>query len=134
MDENYVDSAKEVIESLRVKDKKTGEYIYINGKYKINLTTSKIRNILSMVSDLYNDTQRFREEKLDDKLYMRTQYLKMRMAYEAGRDNDVDDFIKKAELMEKIGKIGRSKEKLLNFCYYMEALVAYHKFYGGKEN
>ena len=123
MDENYVSRAEGVIKELK-RDR--------NGR--IVLTTSKIRNILSMVSDLYNDTQRFREEKLDDKLYMRTQYLKMRMAYEAGRDNDVDDFIKKAELMEKIGKIGRSKEKLLNFCYYMEALVAYHKFYGGKEN
>lgn len=126
MDENYVSYAEGVIKKLIVKDR--------NGNEKINLTTSKIRNILSMVSDLYNDTQRFRNERLSDDLYMRTQYLKMRMAYESGRDDAVKDFIEKADLINKIDKIGRSKEKLLNFCHYMEALVAYHKFYGGKEN
>lgn len=126
MDENYVSRAEGVIKKLIVKDR--------NGNEKINLTTSKIRNILSMVSDLYNDTQRFRNERLSDDLYMRTQYLKMRMAYESGRDDAVKDFIEKADLINKIDKIGRSKEKLLNFCHYMEALVAYHKFYGGKEN
>ena len=126
MDENYVSYAEGVIKKLIVKDR--------NGNEKINLTTSKIRNILSMVSDLYNDTQRFRNERLSDDLYMRTQYLKMRMAYESGRDDAVKDFIEKADLINKIDKIGRSKEKLLNFCHYMEALVAYPKFYGGKEN
>ena len=98
MDENYVSRAEGVIKKLIVKDR--------NGNEKINLTTSKIRNILSMVSDLYNDTQRFRNERLSDDLYMRTQYLKMRMAYESGRDDAVKDFIEKADLINKIDKIG----------------------------
>ena len=41
---NYVDHAERVIESMIIKDK-TGR-----GRDKINLTTSKIRNLLSMVN------------------------------------------------------------------------------------
>ncbi len=127
MDENYVSRAEGVIKELK-RDR--------NGR--IVLTTSKIRNILSMVSDLYNDAQRYRNETLKDDiydLYRRTQYLKMRMAYEAGRDgnDDVKDFIEKAKLIDEINKVGRSKAKLLDFCHYMEALVAYHKYYSKKE-
>lgn len=123
MSEHYVDRAEKAIKKLIVVNKKGDEII--------NLTTSKIRNILSLVSDLYNDAQRYRSEELSDDLYNRVQYLKMRMAYEAGRENTVKEFLKKAELFEEIDKIGKSKKALIEFCHYMEALVAYHKFYGG---
>ena len=38
-----------------------------------------------------------------------------------------------AELIPYLKDIGTSREKLMNYFHYMEALVAYHKFYGGKE-
>ena len=79
MAEHYVDRAENAIKKLIIVDK--------NDMAKINLTTSKIRNILSLVSDLYNDAQRYRSEELSEDLYNRVQYLKMRMAYEAGREN-----------------------------------------------
>lgn len=123
MTEHYVDRAENAIKKLIIVDK--------NGRAKINLTTSKIRNILSLVSDLYNDAQRYRSEELSEDLYNRVQYLKMRMAYEAGRENTVKDFLKAADLLKEINKIGKSKKALLEFCHYMEALVAYHRFYGG---
>ena len=123
MSEHYVDRAEKAIKKLIVVNKKGDEII--------NLTTSKIRNILSLVSDLYNDAQRYRSDELSEDLYNRVQYLKMRMAYEAGRENTVKEFLKKAELFEEIDKIGKSKKALIEFCHYMEALVAYHKFYGG---
>lgn len=123
MSEHYVDRAEKAIKKLIVVNKKGDEII--------NLTTSKIRNILSLVSDLYNDAQRYRSEELSEDLYNRVQYLKMRMAYEAGRENTVKEFLKKAELFEEIDKIGKSKKALIEFCHYMEALVAYHRFYGG---
>ena len=123
MSEHYVDRAEKAIKKLIVVNKKGDEII--------NLTTSKIRIILSLVSDLYNDAQRYRSEELSEDLYNRVQYLKMRMAYEAGRENTVKEFLKKAELFEEIDKIGKSKKALIEFCHYMEALVAYHKFYGG---
>ena len=119
---NYVDQAQKIISNLR------------DEKGKIKLTTSKIRNILSMVSELYNDAQRFREKELSDEMASRVQYLKMRVAYEAGRDGTVRKFVTKANLLEEIGKFGRDKDRLIVFCHYMEALVAYHRYYGGREN
>ncbi len=121
--DNYVEIAEGVIKNLN-RDKEN----------KLLLTTSKIRNILAMVSELYNDAQRLRAETLSEDLVGRVQYLKMRVAYEAGRDGIVMDFVKKAELLEEIGRVGRKKERLILFCRYMEALVAYHRFLGGKEN
>lgn len=121
--DNYVEIAEGVIKNLK-RDKKD----------KILLTTSKIRNILAMVSELYNDAQRLRAETLSEDLVGRVQYLKMRVVYEAGRDGVVRDFVQKAQLLEEISRIGRKKEQLILFCHYMEALVAYHRFLGGKEN
>ena len=126
MTEHYVDRAEKAIKKI----------IFINKKikYKIKKKKKKIRNILSLVSDLYNDAQRHRSEELSDDLYNRVQYLKMRMAYEAGREKTVKNFLDTANLLQEINRIGKSKKALLEFCHYMEALVAYHKFYGGKEN
>ena len=127
--QNYVDVAEEVIKKLRKPDKKEG--------FKLALTTSKIRNILSMVSELYTDAQHARGEKLSEDMVGRVQYLRMRIAYEAGREgreNAVKEFVNTAELLPRISEIGNSRQKLLLFCNYMEALVACHKFYGGREN
>lgn len=123
---NCVDRAEDVIKSLRVKNK--------NGDFELKLTTSKIRNILAMTSELYNEVQRLRGNELTDELYSRVKYLKMRIAYEAGRDEKaVKPFVQKAQLMEELDRIGKSKDKLLTFCTYMEALVAYHRYYGGRD-
>ena len=120
--DNYVEIAEGVIKNLN-RDKEN----------KLLLTTSKIRNILAMVSELYNDAQRLRAETLSEDLVGRVQYLKMRIAYEAGREGYVREFVKKAAILEEIDRIGRKKEQLLLFCHYMEALVAYHKLLGGRD-
>ena len=129
---NYTDKAEDVIFDL-AKDKYGNIKRDTNGKLDVNLTTSKIRNILSMVSALYNDIQRYKEKELSEEFLSRIQYLKMRIAYEAGRERSVEDFVKKANLIKKIKKIGTSKDNLILFCNYMEALVAYHKFYTNKD-
>ena len=120
--DNYVEKAEKVMQDLQAA-----------GKGQIKLTTSKIRSILAMVSELYNDAQRLRAETLSEDLVGRVQYLKMRIAYEAGREGYVREFVKKAAILEEIDRIGRKKEQLLLFCHYMEALVAYHKFLGGRD-
>lgn len=120
--ENYVDEAEKVIKSLS-KDRHNN----------LLLTTSKIRNILSMINDIYNDTLHYKEDKIDNELKGRVQYLRMRIAYEAGREKIVKDFEKNAHLMDYIKEIGDSKQNLILFCHYVEALVAYHKYYGGKD-
>lgn len=86
-----------------------------------------------MVMEIYNEIlKEKRDEKLDDDIVSRVKYLKMRLAYESGRDNAVKGFVEKANLLKIIDSIGNSRSNLMLFCNYMEALVAYHKFYGGK--
>ena len=124
----YVDQAEKVIKSMRVKNK--------NGRYRKGLTTSKIRNILSLVTAIYNQVIHEPNPELSEDICQEIQYLRLRIIYEAGRDDkdqDVMEFVKKAELIENIQSIGKSREQLLLFCRYMEALVAYHRFYGGKD-
>ena len=87
-----------------------------------------------MVSDLYTDAQHLREKTLGEDMVGRVQYLRMRIAYEAGRENSVKEFVRTANILPFIALVGNSRQKLLLFCNYMEALVAYHKFYGGREN
>lgn len=122
---NYVETAEKVIKSMIEKDKW--------GNEKIALSTSKIRNILSMISGLYNDVVMLREDKLSAEFVSRIKYIKMRFAYEAGREKTVKDFIDKAQIFKIIDSINDSTDDLILFCNYMEALVAYHKFYGGSD-
>lgn len=122
---NYVEEAEKVIISIIRKDR--------NGKEVIDLTTSKIRNLLSMISQIYNIATHETSEKISDDLQSQVQYLKMRFAYEAGREKVVKSFVEKAKIFSIIDGIGNNREKLIIFCHYMEALVAYHRFYGGRD-
>ena len=45
----------------------------------------------------------------------------------------VEDFVNNAKLLATVRNIDDSIIKFENFNRYMEALVAYHKFYGGKD-
>lgn len=121
----YVDQAEKVIKSMRVKNR--------NGSYRISLTTSKIRNILSLVTEIYNQVIHETNDELSEEICEEIQYLRLRIVYEAGRDQDVMNFMNQAKLLENIQSIGKSREQLLLFCRYMEALVAYHRFYGGRD-
>ena len=60
------------------------------------------------------------------------QYLRLRFAYEAGRERSVRDFVNSADIANHLKRI-ETRDDLLLFCRYMEALVAYHKFYGGRD-
>ena len=97
------------------------------------LSTSQIRNILTMTNELYNAVRFSNEAKLTEELCSHIQYIKMKIAYSAGREKIVKDFAEKSCLMQYLDEVGDSREKLITFCHYAEALVAYHKFYGGEE-
>ena len=114
----YVDQAEAVIGQLR-KNEKSGV---------IYLTTNKIRNLLSLITELYNMLDR-RSGEIDEKTQSHVQYVRMKIVYEAGRDKDVKEFCEKSEILEHLKAVGKDSEKLLLVCHYMEALVAYHKFY-----
>lgn len=129
--ENYVEVAEETMKSLKGK----------------GLTTSKIRNILALISQVYNDVV-LENEELSGEASNRIKYLKVRVVYEYGREeanskremerNGVDAhplqlFIKSGKIIECVDAIGRSKRKFILFNKYVEALVAYHKYFGGND-
>ena len=104
------------------------------GKNYQNLTTSKIRSILTMVSEIYNDVVFRQDTELSRETADRIKYLKVRLVYECGREPyTIKPFVNKAGLIELIDGIGSSREKFIAFSRYMEALVAYHRFYDGKD-
>ena len=121
-DENYVSQAEAVIKRLIDK----------NGKNKI-LTTSKIRKLLAMISDMYTKAKRLKSNTLNSDLLTKIQYFKMHTVYEAGRESSVKKFVEEAQITNQIDKIKTDREKLILFCHYMEALVAYRKFLGGRD-
>lgn len=126
---NYVTIAEDVIKKIGRQNPRDP------GKLDFFLTTSKIRNILSMVSDVYNRVLHTNGQEIDNETRSKIVYMKMRIAYEVGRDpKSLNDFVREANLLQYIDEIGSSKEKAIVFCQYMESLVAYHRYYGGKDS
>ena len=72
-------------------------------------------------------------DELPDHLAAEIKYLKVKLAYQAGRERTVKAFAEKAELSKRIDSIGRSRAKYQEFAHFVEALVAYHRFHGGQE-
>ena len=130
--QTYVKKAENVILTLKkeiVENSKTNS----RGKRQSKMiSTSQIRNILAMSADIYNEVV-VSGERLPDELNARIDYLKVRCVYESGRNDDVKMFILRAEILQALGEINGSKERFILFNHYMEALVAYHRFYGGSD-
>lgn len=130
--ENYIQKAEDVIKQLaNRKDERTGRPVPM-------VTTSKLRNILAMASDIYNEVLNCQDEKLPPELCERIDYMQIRMVYEYGREKEkekvVREFLMQTQLIECVKEIGASKQNYIRFNRYLEALVAYHRFYGGKES
>ncbi len=123
---DYVDKAERAIKELSSKTNKSGRPIPI-------VTTSKIRNLLAMVSDIYNDVNNNKDEKLSNEIVGRIAYMKLRFYYEAGREASVKSLLETAKVFDIINEIGNSRSNYILFSRYMEALVAFRKFYGGKD-
>ncbi|MDD3185227.1 MAG: type III-A CRISPR-associated protein Csm2 [Anaerostipes sp.] len=120
---NYVETAEKVIFALKENSRKG----------QLELTTSQIRNILAMVSEIYNEVIHEEGNVLTQKSMERIQYLKLHIIYSAGREVKVKKFVQKAELIKIIESVKDNKDRFLIFCKYMEALVAYHRYYGGND-
>ncbi len=126
-DSNYVDTAEAVIKHLKSKvNTKTNKPIPM-------VSTSKIRNLLAMSADIYNNVLLLQDDTLNDELVGRIEYLRMRFVYESGRDQSVKDFVLEGKILDILKEISGSKANYILFNHYMEALIAYHKFYGGND-
>ena len=128
MNENqtYVDEAEGIIKKLtNLKNPKTGKPIKI-------VTTSQIRNFLAMTADIYNQVKLTEDGELKDEIKDQLQYLRVRIVYDAGRDNAVNTFVKESKILDKL-KTVKTKKDYIDFSRYMEALVAWRKALGGRD-
>ncbi len=124
-DQNYVEEAEKVI--LEMKQQRR------DGKNNPEITTSKLRNLLSMTADIYNIVIHQNSDTLPEEIKARIEYLRVRFYYEAGREEGVKQLVEKAGLVEMLKNIKGSRKKYISFNRYMEALVAFHRFHGGKD-
>ena len=100
-DDNYVDKAENVIKSLNrnTRDSRNPEAFL--------LTTSKIRNLLSLTSTLFDESKVREYKDLADKIA----YLRVQFVYQSGRETAVKDLVKKAEILDILKEIN-NKESL----------------------
>jgi len=88
------------------------------------LSTSQIRNIL-------DEIQRIPKKENFEKIKNTLNLLRPKLAYAAGRHRGrVKDF---REIVEEAIKLVRTPEHFANFRNFIEAIVAYHRYHGGKE-
>ena len=93
------------------------------------LSMSKLRGIYGLITNVYtrvNKPDDFEGNAGD------LQYIKVKMAYAAGREKTVKDFLGATGLMAALDNV-QTYDQFILYCRYAESLVAYFKFYGGKE-
>jgi CRISPR-associated protein Csm2 len=122
IDKDYVNQAEQVIKGLPKKRDDSFE-----------LTTTQLRVLLSLTAQLFDEAEAHVSPTLSASLQDKVQYLRVRFVYQAGREPAVKAFITRAKLLDALADIGDSRDNLLKFCRYMEALVAYKKFYDPKD-
>lgn len=110
-------------------------------------STSSIRNILALINNVSMKVANCQESKLPQDIINDISYLKVRIAYSYGRDRSSFNprssrtyenqcklavFIDETRLLELLLCID-TKQKYEIFAKYVEALIAYHKYYGGRD-
>ena len=96
--EDYVDEAERIMRSLMS-----------GGK---TVTTSKIRNLLSLVTDIYNEENIRTDEKLRPESVVKLNLMRVRVAYECGRDDTVKSFVAQTNLLEYLKGISTDRADL----------------------
>ncbi|MEW5822160.1 MAG: type III-A CRISPR-associated protein Csm2 [Cyanobacteriota bacterium] len=112
---------------------------YFKKEGKIIISTSQIRKFLSGVNAMQNQISVLNkdDEEYENKwteISNEIQYLRIKLAYQAGRaDKDKAVALKNMrEEMDTIIKIINNPDKFKKFSRLIEAIVAYHKFEGGE--
>lgn len=114
---NYVDAAEDIMRDSAQ-----------------DITTSKLRRLYSLITDIYNTESLRNEPTLSSDSVAAIAMARIRFAYECGRDAKVGSFVQKANLIAYLKGIGTNRSAFTAFAQYMEALIAFHKFYNGREN
>ena len=119
---------------------KEAEDIILKEEWFRRITTSKIRRLFSLLIDSYNLESIYTDKTLKPETVRQLHLAQIRMLYEAGRDESVKDFLESTKLVHYLKGIKddskgikNDRNAFINYFHYMEALVAYHKYFGGKE-
>lgn len=125
---DVVTEAEKAIKELQYKDRYN----------KIDVTTSQIRKFLTAVNVVRNKVDLYKAknkgaEALSKELTAEIKFLKVNLLYQAGRTDAVKQFMTVSKLDIIIDGIGDSLARFVKFTKYVEALVAYHKFLGGRD-
>lgn len=126
---DYVERAEKVMKELgKPNSRDTSKLVF-------EITTTKIRGILALVNDIYNDEIVSTNEELSEKSKSKLLSLTVKMLYDAGKDDTggIKRFIEKTSLLNEIKNIKGSRNEFIKVANYMEALVAYHRYLGGKD-
>ena len=134
--DNYVDLAEKAIKGIK-------------DDYGALPTTSQIRKFLTAVNKVSVTIEQEKKKNpdvaLNEDLQMQIKFLKVKLAYQVGRAekkwnekahtkvNLVEVFKDRTKLIDRIDAIGNSAEAYEKFARYVEALVAFHKYYGGRD-
>ena len=107
-----------------------------------NVTTSQIRNIFGTVRTIEQDVKTLEDDQqLPIQVQRDLQMLRPKLAYQYGRVQGRDDDPQKAAmgaltgiLSEAIALVGSDVRRFRNFMDFFEAILAYHRRYGGRAN
>ncbi len=100
------------------------------------IKTNQIRNFFAAILSIKNKMEAMTEKFDFEKIKTDFILLKPKVAYAAGRKSEVrpfKDFID--ELIDALLQSDNTTDKATkNFFTVIESVVAYHKFYGGRDN
>lgn len=104
--------------------------------YKEYISTTQLRALFSLLTEVREYVRMQNNSHFNEEMQGRIQYIKMRFVYAAGRkkernEKEVKVFMQLSGLMDCLDTIKDSVKQFELVCKYMEALVAYHKFYIG---
>jgi len=112
----------------------------VKNKQLNEIKTNQIRNIFSSISKQRNEFKKVKhgnteeDKKILEKIKRDIILLKPILAYAAGRQNNVRDYQEfMKDVIDKTVNSEDLKSALENFFLLSETVIAYHKFYGGKE-
>lgn len=125
---DYVEEAHQKIKNLK-------------NKNDLNVTVRQLRKILNYANLINNKLLTLEvkgeiKDKLPEELKNELRSLKILIIYQSSRKENkstVKKFVDETGLLKKLDDIKDDVNKLKNYFKYLEALVAYHKFEGGKD-
>ena len=129
--DDYVDTAEAVIRTFLEVDPNTG-------KRPSCISTSKLRKLLTLSTAMYNRETIRTGDDISPQTLSDISQMRIRTAYECDRDYETKRFVERAKLLQHLKWLSESRHRrnVIDFAHYMEALVAYHRYYGlkGKED